>query len=145
MSGPRILLTISRTWTQWSTVRRAMTTTLERYPDAVLVHGDDPDSDRKAAGIWKSLGGTQEPVPADWDHCDPEQDVACRKAHRKQRRDGTWYCPTAGLRRNTAMLESGPDLCLSFIHNRSRGASDCTRKAKAVGILVVPYTTEEHV
>ncbi|WP_037322525.1 hypothetical protein [Amycolatopsis thermoflava] len=137
---PTILLTISRTWSQWSTVRDVFAKVLETYPDAVLMHGNAIKGDQQAAGIWRALGGRDMPVDADWDHCDPEHDVACRKAHRKRRSDGTKYCPTAGLRRNSDMVEAGVGLCLSFIRSRSRGASDCTRKAEEAGIPTVRYT-----
>lgn len=111
-----------------------------RYPGAVLVHGNAKDGDRTAAGMWRSFGGTDDPVDAIWADCDPEADVACRKPHRKKRRDGTEYCPTAGHRRNTVMVEMAPDLVLSFIRAKSRGATDCTEKAQEAGLNVVCYT-----
>jgi hypothetical protein len=124
-------------------VRDKLAAVLEAHPDAVLVHGDAKRGDRQAAGIWKSLGGTDDPMPADWDECDPVNDVACQRRHRKRRKDGTEYCPTAGHRRNTAMVETAPALCLSFIRARSHGATDCTEKAEGAGIPTVRYTHKE--
>lgn len=136
----RVLVTISRTWRQWSRARGVLEAVYERHPDAVLVHGDAKQGDQTLAGIWRSLGGVDDPMPADWDTCDPENDVACRRQHRKKRRDDTEYCPTAGHRRNTTMVETSPDLVLAFIRNNSRGATDCATKARDAGFRVVSYT-----
>jgi hypothetical protein len=93
--------------------------------------------------MWRSLGGVDEPVDADWGLCDPENDVACRRPHRKKRRDGTEFCPTAGLRRNTVMVEEkAPELVVEFNRNKSRGATDCATKARDAGLRVVSYTQE---
>jgi hypothetical protein len=134
----------TRTWRQWSRTRAILEQLHERHPDAVLVHGDAKDGDQQIAGIWRSLGGQDLPVPAKWGECDPENDVACRRPHRRKRYDQSEYCPTAGLRRNTVMVEMAPDLVLAFIRNKSNGAIDCARKAAEAGLRVVPpYTDEE--
>jgi hypothetical protein len=138
----RVLVTVSRTWSAWSTVRTALGQLHERYPDAVLVHGNAKEGDQTVAGMWRSLGGVDDPMDADWAKCDPEIDVACQRSHRKKRRNGEEYCPTAGLRRNTVMIETSPDLVISFVRNKSRGASDCTQKAYDAGLRVVTYTQE---
>jgi hypothetical protein len=136
--SPRILLTISRSWSEWSTVRQALADVIAKYPTAVLVHGDAYHGDRQAAGIWRQLGGVDEPHPAPWsDPCV----ASCR--HPQRRRNGRHYCPVAGLRRNVEMVESGVDLVLSFIRDRSPGASHCTQYAEDAGITVVRYTQEE--
>jgi hypothetical protein len=138
----RILVTISRSWSAWSTVRTVLAQLHDRYPDAVLVHGNAKDGDQTVAGMWRSLGGVDEPMDADWDMCDPENDVACRRPHRKRRRTSEEYCPTAGLRRNTDMVETAPELVLEFNRNNSRGATDCATKARDAGLRVVSYTQE---
>jgi hypothetical protein len=108
-----------------------------------LVHGDDPDSDHKARGIWRSLGGVDEPWPAKWSECGwgcPHQ------THRKIRqRTGEEYCPGAGIRRSVAMVESAPDLALAFVDPKSRthGAQRCAQAAEDAGIAVVRYLQEE--
>lgn len=119
--SPRILLTMSRSWSEWSTVRRVLSEVHGRYPDAVLVHGDAPQGDRQAAGIWQSLGGEVEPHPAAWQE----------------------FGRAAGFRRNAEMVESGIALCLSFIRNHSSGATHCTGLAEGAGIPTVRYTQEE--
>jgi hypothetical protein len=121
--SPRVLLTMSRKWKRWSQVREVLTEIHRRYPDAVLVHGDCPDGDRTAAGIWKSLGGTDEPHPADW------------KA----------FGRAAGFRRNAAMVESGVSMVVAFIVNNSRGATHCADLAEGAGITTVRYEYEEAV
>lgn len=129
----RILVTVSRSWSQWSTMRAALETVHKRHPGAVLVHGDAPRGDRDAAGIWRSLGGEVEPWPAKW----TEHGADCRCVLRHRR------CPYAGFRRNIAMVESAPALCLAFINNQSRGASHCARAAEDAGIPTVRYTQGE--
>lgn len=120
--SPRILVTISRKWNRWTVVRSALEQIHAQYPDAILVHGDCPDGDRTAAGIWKSLGGTDEPWPADWRH----------------------FGRAAGFRRNAAMVESNPDLTIAFIANRSAGASHCYNLAAGAGLNVrEPYRQED--
>lgn len=120
--SPRILVTISRQWKRWSQVREVLSTIHARYPEGVLVHGDHPKCDRIAAGIWKSMGGTDEAWPADW-----------RK-----------YGLAAGPIRNGRMVESDPDLVLAFIRDASPGATGCYDLAKGAGLnCVPPYIDEE--
>lgn len=108
------------------------------HPDAVLVHGDNPRGDRDAAGIWRGLGGQVEAWPADWDHCGPD----CR--HTPPRTStGRSYCPYAGYRRNTAMVESSPDLVLAFIHKASKGATHCAQSAEDAGIPTLYFRQGE--
>lgn len=114
---------MSRKWRRWSQVRRVLTEIHSRHPDAILVHGDCPDGDRVAAGIWKQLGGTDEPHPADW------------KA----------FGRAAGFRRNADMVESGISMTVAFIVNRSNGATHCAGLAEGAGIPTVRYTYEEAV
>lgn len=114
---------MSRKWKRWSEVRRVLTEIHAKYPDAVLVHGDCPDGDRTAAGIWKSLGGTDEPHPADWQA----------------------FGRAAGFRRNADMVESGISMTVAFIVNNSRGATHCADLAEGAGIPTVRYTYEEAV
>lgn len=118
---PRILVTVSRTWTDISTMREVLEKVFNQFPDGVLVHGDCPRGDRLAASIWMGLGGTEEKWPADW-----------------SRGRGS------GFQRNAAMVESNPSLVLAFIRGQSRGATHCFNLAKGAGLNVVdPYRQEE--
>jgi hypothetical protein len=111
-------------------MRAALAQVHERHPDAVLVHGDAPRGDRDAAGIWRGLGGKTEAWPAEWNKHAPD----CPLGHMKER-----TCKHAGFRRNIAMVESAPDMCLAFIHKNSRGATHCALAAEDAGIPTVYY------
>jgi hypothetical protein len=113
-------VTISRSWTRWSVVREKLTEIHAYYPDAVLHHGDAPQGDRQAAGIWRDLGGAVERHPADWKR----------------------YGRAAGFRRNAEMVElvgSGPHLILAFIHNHSKGARHTYDLAMGAGLNCLLY------
>jgi hypothetical protein len=131
---PRVLVTVSRSWSAWPVMREALAQVHAKYPDAVLVHGDAPRGDRDAAGLWRAVGGTEvEAWPAKWrEHGDD-----CRCPDRKT------VCRFAGLRRNLAMVESAPDLCLAFVNKRSRGATQCAEAAEAAGITTLIHRQEE--
>ena len=132
----RILVTVSRSWSKWPVMREALAQVHAKYPDAVLVHGDAPRGDRDAAGLWRAVGGVEvEAWPARWrEHGD---DCRCPDWTRQQ------HCPYAGMRRNVAMVESAPDLCLAFINRNSRGATHCSQLAEAAGITTLVYRQEE--
>jgi len=119
----RVLLTISRTWTRWSQVREVLAVIHDKWPDAVLVHGANPKCDQVAAGMWRELGGTDEPWPAQW------------KRFGKQ----------AGMIRNERMIKAGAALVVAFIKDGSPGASHCAAAADAQGIPVHRFAddTEE--
>lgn len=120
----RILATASRSYREFSTMRSTLTTVHERHPDALLMHGDAEDGDRDAAGIWR---------------CAPD----CRPGHRRRRRNGDWFCPTAGLRRNVTMVETaeGLVLVLAFCDptSKTKGAFHCANLAVAAGIPTLIY------
>ena len=117
----RILVTVSRTWSDWATMRDVLTKVHNEHPVAVLVHGDCPAGDRYAAQIWRRLGGVDEPHPARW----------------RPTRGG--YNPRAGFERNARMVESNPTMVIAFIRNTSRGASHTADLAEGAGIPVVRY------
>lgn len=130
---PRVLVTVSRSWSAWSVMREALEQVHDRLPAAVLVHGDAPRGDRQAGHMWRGMGGEVERWPARWrEHGDD-----CRCTDRKK------VCRFAGLRRNLEMVESGPDLVLAFIRNGSAGASHCAQVAEDAGITVVRYKQGE--
>lgn len=150
MTAPyRVLVTGSRTWTDADTVFGAF---LDALPDPiqagrhyVFVHGDCPDGpdslvepfcDNEA--WWVDNSGAAlyaEPHPADWDRCAP----GCKPSHRCRRRDGSTYCPAAGLRRDAEMVRLGADLCLAFIDPCAK--PDC-RKPKPHGSHGASHTAD---
>jgi hypothetical protein len=72
---------------------------------------------------------------ADWSgSCRP----SCRPNHRKPKRDGSDYCPAAGVYRNTDMLiEGNPELVVAFSeHPLSSGTANMVGQAKAAGLPV---------
>lgn len=104
----------------------------------VLVHGAAEGGDTIAAQWWTTGGLQVEPHPADWATCGPD----CPPGHRKSNRRGE-YCPTAGHRRNQAMVDLGADLCIAMPRGVSRGTYDCARRAYVAGIPVwPPYVVE---
>lgn len=131
---PRILVTASRSWSSWSVMREALEKVHATHPDATLVHGDCPRGDRDAAGIWRGLGGNTEAWPAKWTEHAPD----CPLTHMKE-----LVCKHAGFRRNIAMVESGPDMVIAFIRNKSSGATHCAGLAEDAGIPVVRYAQED--
>jgi hypothetical protein len=136
----RILVTGSRSWTDTEAVGGAL---MECWHDAMqlgadgitVVHGDAPGAD-SIADLWaigyRGLGVLREPVPAAWEDCATD----CMPGHRRNRRDGSGYCPTAGHRRNQLMVDRGAAVCLAFPLSTSAGTWDCARRAEAAGIWV---------
>jgi hypothetical protein len=105
-------------------------------PDAVLVSGACPKgADWIAERIWEGWGNKVERYPANWGTCAP----TCKPAHRRKRKDGTEYCPSAGHRRNAEMAQSGADVCVAFIRDQSPGASGTAKLAEDAGIPVYRY------
>lgn len=112
----RILVTGSRTWTDRTAIRHALTWCRRMYgPTATVVHGACPHgadaiADREA----QTLGLQVERHPADWQT----------------------YGKRAGYVRNAAMVELGSDVCLAFVRNGSPGASMCASLAERADIPV---------
>jgi hypothetical protein len=120
----RILITGSRTWTDWNTITEALGEHMSPDDGDVLVHGGAQGADQMAAIVWHSMCGPPfamrdciEAWPADWD------------THGRR----------AGIIRNADMVVSNPDLCLAFIRNGSRGASHCLGLAVGADIPAVVY------
>lgn len=148
-----ILATCSRSFGEWSAARAILTKVRLLTPQAVLRHGDCERGDRQIAGIWRSLGGIDDPMPADWPHCavelTEEQETAnrqagigpCRRSHRRVSRRHGEYCPTAGLRRDVLMVQSGIEQVLAFLDpsSKTRGAFRTAEMAEAAGIPTVRY------
>ena len=117
----RILVTGSRTWTDWRTITGALIQAhRDLNPDRmpVLVHGCAAGADFLAAQAARKLGWEVEDHPADWS--------ARGKA--------------AGFIRNAEMVALGADVCLAFIRDGSRGATHCADTAEKAGIPVRRFT-----
>jgi hypothetical protein len=118
----RILVTGSRDWQDQDAVHKALADTVRELPadrEVIVVHGGCWAGADHIADDWaKAYGATVEVHYANWDR------------HKR----------AAGPLRNRHMVELGADLCLSFIRNRSRGASHCTHIAEQAGIPVRRWT-----
>ncbi|MER7213558.1 SLOG family protein [Streptosporangium sp. NPDC000239] len=163
MTQYRILITGSRTWRNELAFGEALA---DAIPDPikpgteyVIVHGACSEgADAMAARFceneawWVDNAGAaliEEPHEADWNLCGP----SCKPGHRRTRRNGSTYCPTAGLRRDAEMVTAGADVCLAFIDpctqpncrwpqpHGSHGASYTADLAEKAGIPVRRWTT----
>lgn len=142
----RILVTGSRAWTN----RNLLGMELIQVAVELAGNGDTPitlvsgacprGADCIAEERASGWGWTIERHPALWDECGP----GCPdKPHRIRRRAGDidhpgaldTYCPKAGARRNTLMVELGADRAVAFVvGKRWSGTRDCGTKAERAGI-----------
>ena len=142
MASLRILVTGGRDYADAARVEAELAAAVEARlgPGAdpgtvVLVHGDASGLDRLAAVAGKRLGFQVEPHPADWaGPCRPTCPAPPTTSHRRQRRDGTDWCPAAGVYRNAEMVELGADLAIVF--PGGRGTADCARRIRPAGIEI---------
>lgn len=123
----------------------------------VIRHGACPGqaSADQAASDWINdighrYGVSEDPMPADWDHCAPN--CPPPDGHRRRKKPGDTahpgalpdYCPAAGPRRNAAMVAKLPraEWMVAFPdpHGPSYGTSNCIRLAEAAGIPVRKWT-----
>ncbi|WP_239376049.1 bifunctional DNA primase/polymerase [Frankia sp. Cj5] len=119
----RILVTGSRTWTNRRTIAGALHRAARDAAGrrVVLVCGACPTgADRIAEDIATAHGWGVEHHLAEW------------------ARHGR----AAGPRRNTAMVDTRPDLCLAFIADGSRGATHTRDLAERAGIPTRTYTNQ---
>lgn len=118
----RLLVTGSRTWTDWRFIHRTLGAELPSHAGEALclVHGGARGAD-EIAEQWALMTGTHiELHAADW------------KQHGK----------AAGHIRNAEMVKLGADLCLAFIRDCSRGATHCAGLAEKAGIPTRIYRWE---
>jgi hypothetical protein len=149
MTGLRILITGSRDWRDKRAIADALRwaiTTRQPRPtkhQVTIVHGAARGADTLAGEIAASWGVHVEDYPvtrADWDApCTPQ----CQPGHRRARRDGSTFCPSAGNRRNQRMVDLGADVCLGFPKDAEwSGTRDCMSRAAKAGIRVVDWPNE---
>lgn len=130
----RILVTGSRKFGDYDLALTALSEVRWEFgPDFTVVHGDADGADRLLAEMAEARGLTTEAHAADW--AGPCRDT-CRPGHRRNRRDGSTYCPAAGNYRNQFMVDLGADVCLAFPIGESTGTRDCMRRAKKAAIPV---------
>lgn len=115
----------------------------------VVSHGDCPgeQSIDQAVKEWvadcgEALGVIEDPMPADWDNCV----TGCPVGHRVRKRPDDIehpgkladYCPTAGPRRNAAMVAKYPDArrLIAAPYRISRGTRNTVKLAREAGIPV---------
>jgi hypothetical protein len=146
-----VLVTGSRTWDDVEAIEAALLDTWhdarqDGWPGIEVIEGQASGADQ-IAGTWAKRyaehGVGHHPMPAAWEHCAAD----CKPGHRRTARDRT-YCPTAGHRRNAAMVNLQPLLTLAFIApctsqrcrkpqpHDSHGVDNCIRLAKAAGVPV---------
>src|SRR5215469_18772214 len=121
VAAMRILVTGSRTWTDRTTIYRAlvewMATDETGHPlhdQMILIHGGAIGADRIAGNFANAMGWGVEIHPAEW---------------------GT-YGKRAGILRNVKMVDLGADIVLAFIRDYSPGATHCATYAGACGLPV---------
>ena len=117
----RVLVTGSRNWTDKTAILRA----LREHANVrglVVVHGACPTgADFLADQLAREHGVPVERHPADW------------RGHGR----------AGGFIRNAQMVRLGADVCLAFIRNCSRGASNTAKLAEDAGIPTFRYTMED--
>jgi hypothetical protein len=114
----RVLVTGSRDWDAPEVIVRALREAwaVSGYgDDFTVVHGDCPSgADAMADRVCRRFSWQAEPHPARWD----------------------LYGKAAGFKRNNEMVRAGADVCLAFIKDSSRGATQCAMAAEYAGIPV---------
>lgn len=134
----RLLVTGSRSWTDPRLISEALhRATGGDVSTVTLVHGACPDgADAMVDALARRLHMDIDAYPARWtDPCVP----GCKPGHRRRGKRGE-FCPTAGHRRNQAMVDSGPDLCLAFMRDNSAGTHDCVLRAVRAGVPVTLHS-----
>jgi hypothetical protein len=121
----RVLVTGSRDWNDVKAVHSALHQVEAEHPGQplVVVHGSARGADALAAQWATRQRAFGRPV--------------CQEEHRA---DWNAHGRAAGPIRNQHMVGYGATVCLAFIKDGSRGASDCTRRAEAAGIPVRRWT-----
>jgi hypothetical protein len=120
----RVLVTGSRTWTDTEAITQALDRLHAQHAAALrVVHGANPRGADAIAQAWADAHGVPvETYPADWS-----------------------TGRSAGPARNAAMVATGPELCLAFIADHSRGATDTADRAEHASIPTHRHTIDTRV
>lgn len=146
-----VLVTGSRTWDAVAPIHAALEDAWhdarqDGWPGIQVIHGAATGAD-SIAGDWaetnRDHGVAHHPMAAEWERCAPD----CPPGHRRRAHDVT-YCPTAGHRRNAAMVAERPLLVIAFLMpcqradckrpqpHDSHGTADCIKTARRAGIAI---------
>jgi len=121
MDPYRILVTGSRDWDQpeviWEALERQVQLHVPADREGILVHGGARGADAIAADWAYRYGLGIEEHRAEWDR----------------------HGRAAGHIRNALMVGLGAHVCLAFIKNASRGATNCAALAERAHIPIVRY------
>jgi hypothetical protein len=113
-----VLVCGSRDWTDTGIIRECLESIAIQHDNNVrVIHGDARGADHGADVVARLLSLSVERFPADW------------RTHGKR----------AGVLRNVAMLDCGPDAVLAFQRNGSRGTQHTIDEARRRGIPVEVY------
>ena len=112
----RILITGSRHYSDYDTIKNALMFALELPSEITVIHGGASGADQLARRAAKELSFIEEVHPADWS-----------------------LGKKAGPLRNQEMVDLGADICLAFPLADSRGTYDCINRAKLADIPVKIY------
>lgn len=118
----RVLVTGSRTWTNVEELEKQLSFALTTHRGRmVLVHGACPSGADAIADRWARRNDVPvEAYPADWDG----------------------QGKSAGFIRNGIMVNTRPDIVLSFNRMNSRGTEHCTAAAEYAGLKVLRFTDD---
>lgn len=119
----RILITGSRDWPDMDSIVQTLGTTIigliskgETKDTITLIHGQCPTgADAMADWVARAWNMNIERYPADW----------------------VRYGKKAGMIRNKQMVDTGVDICLAFVYNKSSGASNTVKLCRERGIELI--------
>jgi len=114
----RILVTGSRTWTDWRAITTALLDAADGHDAVTLVQGCAAGADFLASQAARKLRWEVEDHPANW----------------------AKFGKAAGFRRNAEMVALDADVCLAFIRDGSKGATHCANLAEKAGIKTMRIT-----
>jgi hypothetical protein len=143
-----LIVTGSRTLADYGLVASALDeawhdATQDGYTALTLVHGAAKGADSLAERWWEERrrhGVERDEFPARWE--DPCVEGACKPGHRRERKNGSTFCPAQGNYRNQRIVDHvAPHLphallLAIFAQPHSTGTLDCLRRGIAAGI---PY------
>lgn len=137
-----------------ATIRQALLWAVGSAGNITMHDGGAAGGDLVCRSQAIELGWDWEAFDPDWEHCDPDwrdpigKVRPCTPAHRETRASRpAGYCPTAGFRRNQAMIDAtllhaGRKVCVTFpIPARgSYGTADCLERAwrACIPTIVIP-------